>query len=385
MNNKSSYDVNVISFNLCYITKIPQGLTIRFPNLHTLIINSSNLKVISKHDLAYYRNLQILNFDSNQIEFLPGDLLEGFYGLSEISFNNNNLRVIEPNIFENLHCLNFVDFRSNPNYNEHFISDRYNPNQISPTKLIENLFKFYFERFRYSSSMQFYVNSFEHRDQRQSMDCEIAELRRLLEAEKLKKSNLNLPHHSCFCSELKDALKDDNNFKDFTILIENEVIHVNKLLLTARSPVFAKTIQDNPNADSFNLGDISVETFKEVLNYLYTDTVELKDISSSMLVFAAANRFEIKKLVDIAVMNISGKITAENVVKVLFLSNKFEHDKLRQRAFDDLKKYYPKIAFKEEWAVLPEKVEQIVEAFKEKEEKLQEIEQQFQNLLAGDD
>ncbi|CAG9807258.1 unnamed protein product [Chironomus riparius] len=220
------------------------------------------------------------------------------------------------------------------------------------------------------------------------LNREITDLKRSLEREKSKKSNLNFPHPSCFCNELKEALKDENNFKDFTIMIENEEIHVSKLLLAARSPVLAKILHDNPNADSFNLVDISVQTFKEILKYLYTDKLQFDEITNSMHLFAAAHRLKIKKLKDIVAMNISNSITPENALEILILSNRYEHDKLRQNAFNEVKKNYPKIEFKEEFALQPEKVTQIVDAFKFKEQKLlrietmvQNIELEFQNLL----
>ncbi|KAL7024023.1 hypothetical protein ACKWTF_012874 [Chironomus riparius] len=171
-------------------------------------------------------------------------------------------------------------------------------------------------------------------------------------------------------------------------MIENEEIQVSNLLLAARSPVLAKILHDNPNADSFNLVDISVQTFKEILKYLYTDKLQFDEITNSMHLFAAAHRLKIKKLKDIVAMNISNSITPENALEILILSNRYEHDKLRQNAFNKVKKNYPKIEFKEEFAVQPEKVTQIVDAFKFKEQKLlrietmvQNIELEFQNLL----
>lgn len=390
LNGKTNYDVNVISFKLCYITKVPKDLLNHFPNLQSLIIYGSNLKVLNKNDLINYKQFKSLNFDSNQIEFLPGDLFEGFVVIEEISFNNNNLRVIEPTIFDDLKRLYLINLRCNPCYHTWYASDN---EFITLPKLRQNLTDIYFARFPFITQMKNSIEIFETENQELKeaeirMSCEIADLKRSLETEKSKKSNLNLPHQSCFCSELKEVLKDENNFKDFTIMIENEEIQVSKLLLAARSPVLKSILERNPNTESFNLVDISMETFREILKYLYTDELDFEEISNSMHLFGAAHRLQINRLKDIAAMEISNKITPENAIEILFLGNKFEHDRLRQNAFNEVKNNYLKIEFRDEWAVQPEKVKQIVEAYNAKEEKLQRIEtmienieQQFQDLL----
>ncbi|CAG9807257.1 unnamed protein product [Chironomus riparius] len=114
LNERFNNNVNSVSFNLCFITKVPRNLLNHFPNLHSLTICGSNLKVLNKDDLIKYRHFKSLNFDSNQIEFLPGDLFEGFENLEKVSFNNNNLRVVEPTIFDGLKKLHNVDLNSNP-------------------------------------------------------------------------------------------------------------------------------------------------------------------------------------------------------------------------------------------------------------------------------
>lgn len=113
----SNKDVAYVCFTNCKITKVPQGLMKIFPKLEILYIESSQLKKITKDDLAEYRNLREFFCTRNEVEFLPGDLFEGFKNLERICFMRNRLKLIEPNILDGLERLKAVSFILNPKYN----------------------------------------------------------------------------------------------------------------------------------------------------------------------------------------------------------------------------------------------------------------------------
>jgi len=116
---KTDNDVKCICFHYCKMTKIPQGLTRKFPNLEILqIYASSGLKNISKSDLIEYNNLKEINICGTNIKFLPGDLFEGFENLERIFLHNNNLKVVEPNILDGLENLKNIDLSGFLQYGE---------------------------------------------------------------------------------------------------------------------------------------------------------------------------------------------------------------------------------------------------------------------------
>ena len=59
----------------------------------------------------------------------------------------------------------------------------------------------------------------------------------------------------------------NENIKDFTIIIDEKEYLVHKFLLAARSPTLAETFSNNPGVDSLNLVDISVEIFEIILKF----------------------------------------------------------------------------------------------------------------------
>ena len=180
-------------------------------------------------------------------------------------------------------------------------------------------------------------------------------------------------------SDLKKFLQDDS-FKDFKIQIEDREFHVHKFVLVARSKTLSEIIKNNPEAEKLNLLDMSVNIFEIILKYLYTAEVPCDDEFDSLRLFAAAGRLRIEQLKNFAAMKILEKINGENAFEILKLCNTYEQRELRQKAFDMIKKKYPRITFEDEWIAEPESVRKIVEKFKEKEEVIRRHEEAIEKL-----
>jgi len=67
----------------------------------------------------------------------------------------------------------------------------------------------------------------------------------------------------------------------------------------------------------------------------------------------------------------------KNALEVFKLSNKYEHYELRQTAFNEIKKVYPKYDFKDDWVSNFEFVIKIIEHFKKSEETIRKLEEEF--------
>jgi len=50
---------------------------------------------------------------------------------------------------------------------------------------------------------------------------------------------------------------------------------------------------------------------------------------------------------------VNESIDGDNALEILKLSKKYEHVDLRQKAFDEIKKEYPKIMFNDMWEMEP--------------------------------
>lgn len=162
-----------------------------------------------------------------------------------------------------------------------------------------------------------------------------------------------------FNDDLQKFLSLDE-FKDFKIKINNREFKIHKLIFAARSELFAEMIKANPEAEDLELQDISVDTFECVIEYVYTD--KPPRTQNLIEVFAAAGLLKIKGLKNIAagllILSINNEADLKNLFKIYNFAHKFEHGKLRLKAFEGIKKQITGSKLMDE----PEELRKIVEA-----------------------
>ncbi|KAL7013169.1 hypothetical protein ACKWTF_015231 [Chironomus riparius] len=441
---KTDDDVVGIKFVDCYITKVPQGLTKRFPNLNSLTINNTNLKSLTKFDLAEYKNFKEFDFSNNQIEFLPGDLFEDFKNCEKISFNGNKLTLVEPNILDgltNLKVVNLIGETAYGSLNLPAAASNWDPN-LKGIKLaiLNNLMENDDQIIKdYIINLQLKIQTIKQIDRHeideltektQSLEqannilvCgnrllseskenllkEVEQLKANVEQltvteeilrqkikdlkQELVESNecsetvkklcevveqefedykKNIHNKSdtddYFSTSIKSFIQKDEIFKDFRVQISEQEFAVHKILLAARSPTLAEVLRKNSDVQNLNLVDISVEIFEKILKFLYNDELPGADWTDFLGLFSAAGRLQIQELKDYAAQKVIKIVGSENALEVLNLSNKYEHDGLMQKAFQEIKKKYPESKFKDELISSREKVEKFIEFLKKIEE-----------------
>jgi len=387
----NSHVVGVI-FSECNITKVPQGLTRIFPNMKIFSIWASNLKIVTKDDLAEYRNIERIGFCKNEIEFLPGDLFEGFTNLEEIAFKGNKLELIEPNILDKLDKLKNINFKNNPAYTKCYSLLSGCQSNATFEEVKDELFlRFYRNHRKIEDLLKLEDENQGLKDTINSLNEDIGNLKNEVQNLNEKCQNLQDENHKINekfqnykednQSDIKNFLKTDEAFKDFRIQIDDQEFPVHKFLLAARSPILAEILKINSEVENLNLVDISVEIFEIILKFLYTDELPGDNGMNFLHLFAAAGKLRIQELKDFAANKIIDHIDAEKSLDILKLSNKYDHEGLRQSAFDKVKECHPKIEFKDEWAEDIDTLVKIVEAFKMKEEAIKKAEEEFKNLI----
>ncbi|KAL7023678.1 hypothetical protein ACKWTF_012737 [Chironomus riparius] len=360
---KNNNDVDQILFENGIIFKIPRELTIIFPNLKNLAICKSKLMKISKRDLFEYQSLEVISMRDNELEYLPGDLFDNFKVLNYINFERNKLNLIEPNILNNLKAIKYVSFSENPRYQKwHSIYPVHKPNATLEEVKNELYEKFYL-KFDFLQDLK---NSSEN------LKLENNELKKHIE----RKTTFN------FTSNVTDDFKkyiQDENSKDFKIVIDDRELLVHKLLLIIRSPTLAEVLRNNPEVETLNLVDIPIQIFEKILNFLYTDELPGFYGTNFLQLFAAAGRLKIKRLTNFAAEKLLNQVNSENALEILKLSNKFKYKELRQKAIEEFKRKYPNV--RDEWLENQEKLNNIVEMFKDKEDAIRKFEQKFKEML----
>lgn len=352
-------------FNNCTITKIPKGVTKLFPKLESLVIQNSKITEVTKSDLIEYKNLKKFECSGQEIEFLPADLFDDFENLEYVDFSRNKLKIVEPKIFDGLNKLKFVNLEFNIHYFQMFSTE-------SENLLNRNLKEFKKKLIiKYPSSLAMTNKEIEMRD----LNDKPLEPNEQHEADK-KISE------SVLIANLKTFFEHDKTFRDFSITIDDRFFRVHKSIIASRSPTLAEILRNNPEAENLNLVDIPVDIFEKILKFIYTAELPRNDGTNFLHLFAAAGKLKIEDLKNFAASKIKHEITTENALDIIKLSNKYEHYELRKNVFDVLKKKYPEVKFKDEWANDVEKLKDIMDFVKKKEEMIQKLGTEFENLMS---
>ncbi|XP_070504867.1 uncharacterized protein [Chironomus tepperi] len=372
--------VESVDLSNCKLTKVPQGLTRIFPNLKVLYIQYSGLTTITKSDLAEYKNLERINITYNDIKFLPGDLFDGFKNLEAIVFSYNKLELIEPNILDGLDNLKHVNFRGNPNYTKFYsqFSD-WNPNATLEEVKDELMVKFCKELTKTTKDLLKVKEENKNlKDKNAELNAEVKNLKDAVDDVNAQNQKLQSEIHKLKKSDIKNFLADET-FKDFHIQIDDHNFPVHKFLIAARSPTLAELLKNNPGLENLKLIDIPVGIFEVILKFLYTDELPGVDGINFFHLFAAAEKLKIEELKNFAALKIIKLINAENALKILKLSNKYNHDEMRYQAYEALQKKYPNVNFRLELAVDMDQLDAFMFQIKRKEDADRIMEEMFNN------
>ncbi|CAJ0932152.1 unnamed protein product, partial [Mesorhabditis belari] len=162
----------------------------------------------------------------------------------------------------------------------------------------------------------------------------------------------------------------DRRFCDFMIYVGDRRLDVHKVILAARSPYFAAllephTEESKKNCLRLNESDVEFEVMQELLTYMYTGRcTRLSDISLELL--AAADRFAMPGLKDIAEQSLRAQLSIESVCRILCVADLHMAIALKKNAIQFITTQSQPVTETDGWKELvsnsPELVTEVVQA-----------------------
>lgn len=349
-------DTHGISFVNCKLHAWPlyEAIHNYFPNLVSIQIKHCSLQVITKESLRDYFALRELFFNENMIQALPGDLFEYTPQIEVVSFKNNRIKFIDAGIFDGIHNLKYFDLSGNKNIDCVYDATKAQGKSLHDVEMEIRMRC----KLTVSDIQQLLCESKQQNSQRPHnpelmKKCDF--LQKQVDAkQKFIEGNQKL------IAELKASVRHWMSLsKDFTITIEGKDIKVHKSVINEASPLLKELTDSDPEADSLELKDISVETFKEILDFMYEK--KLPHQSANLVeIYSAASRLEMNQLAQFASKRVAKIINQDNAYEILKLSNKYDDDTLRSAAFKEFKKIFPNQNFSHEIATQPEALAKIM-------------------------
>lgn len=107
-------------------------------------------------------------------------------------------------------------------------------------------------------------------------------------------------------------------WSDCSFSVAGEKIKAHKLILGISSPVFEAMFYGPLSSDEdILITDIQPDIFQLILNYIYTDTVEICAVDQAFELLYASRKYMLEHLTDMCIEYILANISVDNVVEVL--------------------------------------------------------------------
>eukprot|EP01125_Pyxidicula_operculata_P018121 TRINITY_DN6415_c0_g1_i3.p1 TRINITY_DN6415_c0_g1~~TRINITY_DN6415_c0_g1_i3.p1 ORF type:complete len:1033 (+),score=182.02 TRINITY_DN6415_c0_g1_i3:1-3099(+) len=143
-------------------------------------------------------------------------------------------------------------------------------------------------------------------------------------------------------------LLNNKTYKDITFIIEGKPLYAMKGILSARSEffrvMFSSTLKESTK-ETIELTDITSHAFEKVLEFIYTDTFDSKDMTfeEAVLVLSAANRYMLERLKRMCERFIIKNIRLSNVSYILEAADLYDAKYLRSAAIYFIANHYQKM------------------------------------------
>lgn len=138
------------------------------------------------------------------------------------------------------------------------------------------------------------------------------------------------------------SLQQSSKYADVVLKFEKEEIKAHKFILSARSYLLAKQLEET---NIVSLSNISPTIFKILLDYMYCATLNVSDIDTIIDVYKAAEEFIIPRLQEKCSRILQERVTCDNVRSILRLADEYCDEYLKM-AVDEFVKVNEKLLIK---------------------------------------
>ena len=157
------------------------------------------------------------------------------------------------------------------------------------------------------------------------------------------------------------------NFKDFfdnkescdvTLKVKDKEYKAHRIILMARSSVFAANFSHNVSNGQtcvVNISDCDPDSFGEFLKYLYCGRLDEFSFPSAMNLYFTSNKFDVGELKAFCIEYLTQNLTVDNVCEVAAFADKFEEMRLFSAVQDFFNKNICDIFETSDWECLMKK------------------------------
>lgn len=137
--------------------------------------------------------------------------------------------------------------------------------------------------------------------------------------------------------ETYDNFLETHKSSDVTFIIDNEEIPANKGIVSLHSDVFAKMFESDmieKSTSKVKIIDIEPKIFKLLLSFMYSRQLDCQDTEELLKLIIAADKYEVKSLVNLCGYRISNKLIVDNVIEALIIADRVRDNYFKKDCMD---------------------------------------------------
>lgn len=332
---KDNNEVEAVQFKNTVVEHCPRGLSKWFPRITVLEITNCGLKVISRAALSGHHHLEIINLANNQLTSLPDDLFLDTPKLKMVRCTDNKISRMSSKLLAPVkNGLKFVNFLGNAKINALYV-----PGHKLSTATVSDLMRVIDEMC----------------DQPPSTTGETTSRLTTKQVSISKNRLLKL-------AQGFEGMLLSGQFSDFTVVTGTRKFRVHKCVLAIGCSEFAKMFAvENPenHATELNIEDLKEKSVEAFLRYLYTGSIT-EDINAEE-VFSLAAKLNVPELKEFTENLIVDDVSESTALKVFCLGHSYNSQKLKQAAFNKIKKMFPDKQLSNTLMENPEALKELIE------------------------
>lgn len=123
----------------------------------------------------------------------------------------------------------------------------------------------------------------------------------------------------------------NGEYCDTTLQLENREFKAHKIILAARSPVFAAMFKHETSEKQtgiVNIPDCDSDSFQEFLEFLYCGKVENISFRSALHLYKIADKYDVQELKKLCAVYMKHHLNVENVCDVVALADEYDETNL---------------------------------------------------------
>ena len=152
----------------------------------------------------------------------------------------------------------------------------------------------------------------------------------------------------------------NDKYSDFTFKCSDDVeLPVHRIVLDANSPVFLTmftTEMKEKTANSVTLEEISSETMRAALEFIYTNNLAFTDVESTIKILYVAEKYEIEELKKLCIKELMANLGEENVLEIFETADLYNASLIEKKCLSIIIQNYEKLKTTEKYKHLEKRL-----------------------------